>query len=159
MTKVRTRRRPAVEKDLPAAASFLRYIESSALVAALLEQDAEVLQAFREIGHRVTSALTFAEANRAVVRARIAGRLSDRDERSALRDLRAFEQHCTVFAVTEAVLARAGHLFPIEPVRTLDAIHLATIELLGETPQLVTVVTRDDRVARNARSLGYDVVP
>ena len=42
---------------------------------------------------------------------------------------------------------------------TLAAIHLATLESLGETPQLVTVVTRDDRIARNARALGYAVAP
>ena len=59
--------------------------------------------------------------------------------------------------MTEDVLTRAGRPFPVEPVRTLDGIHLATIELMGETPQLVTVVTRDDRVARNARALGYAV--
>jgi hypothetical protein len=43
-------------------------------------------------------------------------------------------------------------------IRTLDAIHLATLERLGETPPLVTVITRDDRVARNARASGYAVV-
>jgi len=55
------------------------------------------------------------------------------------------------------VLERAGRPFPIEPIRTLDAIHLATIELMGETPQLVTVVTRDKRVASNARALGHAI--
>jgi predicted nucleic acid-binding protein len=45
--------------------------------------------------------------------------------------------------------------FPAEPIRTLDAIHLATAELLGEAPQLVTIVTRDERVRANARALGY----
>jgi hypothetical protein len=48
--------------------------------------------------------------------------------------------------------------FPIEPIRTFDAIHLATAASLGEAPQLVTVITRDERVARNARALGYAVV-
>jgi hypothetical protein len=62
-------------------------------------------------------------------------------------------------AVTEEVLTRVARPFPVEPVRTLDAIHLATLESLGETPQLVTVVTRDDRIARNARALGYAVAP
>lgn len=56
------------------------------------------------------------------------------------------------------MVTRAGQPFPVEPVRTLDAIHLATIQSLGETPQLVTVITRDQRVARNARALGYAVV-
>ena len=112
----------------------------------------------REIGRRITSALTFAEAARALLRARAARLITANEERAALRDLGALERRCTaVFAVTEDVLTRAGRPFPVEPVRTLDAIHLATIELLGETPQLVTVVTRDERVARNARALGYAV--
>jgi predicted nucleic acid-binding protein len=135
----------------------VRYIESSALVAALVEQDAEAQGELRELGRRVTSALTFAEATRAVLRARVTRRITPAEERAALRDLRALERHCSVFAVTEDVLTRAARPFPVEPVRTLDAIHLATIELIGEAPQLVTVVTRDQRVARNARALGYEV--
>ena len=132
-----------------------RYIESSALLAALLEQDADALRELRVDGQRVTSALTFTEAARALVRARVAGRLTPAQERQALRGLQTFERRCTVVSVTDAVLMRAGRPFPIEPVRTLDAIHLATAELLGETPQLMTVVTRDDRVRENATALGY----
>ena len=75
-----------------------------------------------------------------------------------MRDIRTFERGCNVVAVSEDVLARAGRQFPVEPIRTLDGIHLATIELLGEPPPLVTVVTRDTRIARNARALGYVVV-
>lgn len=47
--------------------------------------------------------------------------------------------------------------FPVEPIRTLDAIHLATAELLDEPPQLVTIVTRDERVRANAQALGYGI--
>jgi predicted nucleic acid-binding protein len=141
---------------VPAAASF-RYIESSALLAALLEHDAAALKALRADGRRVTSALTFAEGSRALIRARIAGRVTPDEERAALRALQTFERRCAVVAVTDAVLTRAGRPFPVEPIRTLDAIHLATAELLGETPQLVTLVTRDDRVRKNARALGYAV--
>ena len=153
-TKVR--RRPP-DEELPAAASSLRYIESSALVAALLEQDAEADAALREIGRRITSALTFTEAARALLRARVTRRITGDQERSALRALRRFERRCEVVAITDAVLTRAGRQFPVEPIRTLDAIHLATIDVLGEAPQLVTVITRDARVARNARALGYAV--
>lgn len=45
----------------------------------------------------------------------------------------------------------------MEPIRTLDAVHLATAELLDDAPQLVIIVTRDDRVRDNARALGYMV--
>jgi predicted nucleic acid-binding protein len=105
----------------------------------------------------VTSALTIAEAARAVVRARVGERLTADDERAAIRALRVFERRCYVVAVTEDVIARAGRPFPVEPVRTLDAVHLATAELLSEPPQLVTIVTRDRRVRENAEALGYAV--
>jgi predicted nucleic acid-binding protein len=133
------------------------YIESSALLAALLEQDAAAIRALRVRGRRMTSALTLAEANRAVVRARVGGRLTAAQERDAVRALQTFERRSIIVTVSDWVLARAGHPFPIEPVRTLDAIHLATAELLGGPPQLVTIVTRDARVRDNAKALGYAV--
>lgn len=139
-------------------APAIRYIESSALLAALLERDAAALAELRARGQRVTSALTFAEASRALIRARVAGRLTPAQERTALRALHTFERRSAVVAVVDAVLTRAGKPFPVEPIRTLDAIHLATAELLGEAPQLVTFVTRDDRIRDNARALGYAVV-
>ena len=77
------------------------------------------------------------------------------EEQAAVRALRTFERRCFILDVDRAVLGRVRRPFPIEPIRTLDAVHLATIELLGEAPQLVTIVTRDDRVRDNARALGY----
>jgi hypothetical protein len=62
-----------------------------------------------------------------------------------------------VVAVTEDVLARSGRPFPVEPVRTLDAIHLATVALAADAPELATVMTRDARVRANAVALGYAV--
>jgi predicted nucleic acid-binding protein len=108
-------------------------------------------------GRRVTSALTLAETGRAIVRARVSGRLTPEQERASVRALRRFERRCYVVAVTDAVLARVRRPFPIEPIRTLDAVHLATAELLGELPPLMTIVTRDSRVRENAEALGYAV--
>jgi predicted nucleic acid-binding protein len=155
----KTRRRPSSIEDLPPSAASPRYIESSAVVAALLEGDAEAMAQIAELGVRVASALTFTESTRALLRARVIRRITPAEERTALRKLRALEAKSTVFAMSPDVLTRAGRPFPVEPVRTLDAIHLATIESLGETPQLVTVVTRDQRIARNARALGYAIAP
>lgn len=154
MAAGRAKRLPAGEAR--SGASF-RYIESSAVLAALLEEDTAARDALRAEGRRVTSALTFAESSRAIVRARVAGRMTPAEERAALRGLQTFERRCAVVAVTDAVLIRAGRPFPVEPIRTLDAVHLATAELLGEPPQLVTLVTRDARVRDNARALGYVV--
>ena len=134
-----------------------RYIETSALLSALLEGDKDARTAIDAPGRRVTSALTLAEAFRAIVRTRFAGRLTSEEERTALKTLQAFERRVDIVAVTDAVLARVGRPFPMEPIRTLDAIHLATAELLGEPPPLMVVVTRAARVRDNARALGYVV--
>lgn len=135
----------------------IRYIESSALVAALLEHDADALKAVRTRGRKVTSALTIAETARAILRARAIARLTAEEERAAVRALRRFERRCYLVAVTDTVLARVRRPFSVEPIRTLDAVHLATTELLGEPPPLITVVTRDVRVRQNAEALGYTV--
>lgn len=135
----------------------MRYIESSALVAAFLEHDTAVVKKVPRGTQQVTSALTIAEAGRAIIRARATGRLTLDEEHAALRALRTFERRCFILDVDRAVLERVGRPFPSEPIRTLDAVHLATAELLGEPPALVTIVTRDDRVRRNAEALGYIV--
>lgn len=100
----------------------VRYIESSALVAALLERDADALKSIRSKIKPITSALTFAEAARAIVRARVSERLTPDAERAAVRALRRFERRCYVVSITDDVLTRVRRPFPVEPVRTLDAV-------------------------------------
>ena len=151
----RAKRRVRVHRS--AWTATLRYIESSALVAALLERDASAREALRAKGRVVTSALTTAEAARAILRARAGERLTLDQERLAIRALRRFERRSYIVPVGDAVLARVRRPFPVEPIRTLDAVHLATLELLGESPELVTIVTRDARVRDNAAALGYAV--
>jgi predicted nucleic acid-binding protein len=137
--------------------THVTYIESSALVAALLERDAAVTKRSRAGTRRVTSALTISEAGRAIVRARTTGRLTAEDEHVAVRALRTFERRCFILDVDKAVLDRVRRPFPVEPIRTLDAVHLATAELLDEPSHRVTIVTRDERIRVNARALGYGV--
>jgi predicted nucleic acid-binding protein len=132
-------------------------MESSALVAALLEHDRAAMKPLPVGTQHVTSALTLAEAGRTIIRARASGRLTVAEEQAAVRALRTFERRCFILDVDRAVLARVRRPFPVEPMRTLDAVHLATIELLGESPQLVTIVTRDARVRENAQAMGYVV--
>lgn len=135
----------------------MRYIESSALVAALLERDTTVRKRLPRGTQQVTSALTLAEAGRAIIRARATGRLTAEQEQAAVRALRRFERRCFTLDVDRAVLVRVRRRFPIEPIRTLDAVHLATVERLREAATLVTIVTRDSRVRDNAEALGYAV--
>ncbi len=55
------------------------------------------------------------------------------------------------------VLARALEPFP-GPVRTLDAMHLATATFLAERRQRMEIATYDQRMARAARALGLGVL-
>jgi predicted nucleic acid-binding protein len=132
-------------------------MESSALVAALLEHDTEARHAVSGHARLVTSALALAEASRAIVRARVTERLTAGQELAAVRALKTFSKRCFVLDVGSAVLSRAGRRFPVEPIRTLDALHLATAELLDDSPQLVTIVTRDARVRENAVAMGFAI--
>ena len=71
--------------------------------------------------------------------------------------LHRFARRCHLVSVTDAILGHAGRPFPVEPIRTLGAIHLATAEALGDPPALLTIITRDVRVRDNAIALGHSV--
>lgn len=138
--------------ERPAA---LRYVETSALLAALLEGDASVAASLLADGPKVTSSLTMAEAHRAVRRAAVAGRLSASDADRVHVQIEIIRRRLDVMRLTDDVVARAGEAFPVEPVRTLDALHLASALALDEHPGHVTIVTRDDRLTANAQALGF----
>lgn len=56
------------------------------------------------------------------------------------------------------VLVRAYEPFPI-PVRTLDAIHLASADFLRQQGQQVSVATYDEKMKKAAGKLGFDLYP
>ena len=58
-------------------------------------------------------------------------------------------------AMVDAVLERALEPFP-EPVRTLDALHLASMVYLREQGRDVVLATYDGRMAAAARAMGFD---
>ncbi|MBM3726234.1 MAG: type II toxin-antitoxin system VapC family toxin [Acidobacteria bacterium] len=147
----------ATKRETVPGVNAIRYVESSALTAAVLEDDAAARAAIQTPGQRATSALTIAETNRAVLRARLAGRITAAEYQAVLLTLQKFARRCHIVSVTEAILRRAGRPFPLEPIRTLDAIHLATAEALSDSPELVIIVTRDLRIRENAVALGHPV--
>jgi predicted nucleic acid-binding protein len=56
------------------------------------------------------------------------------------------------------VLARALEPFPA-PVRTLDALHLASIEYLRARGERVALASYDERMLRAARALSIEALP
>jgi len=139
----------------------IAYAESSAVLAWLLgePEGAEVREILRDATRVVTSAITGVESARALVRGAASERLTSGEELAALRLLDTAERSWTLLDVTDRVLDRARVRFPEEPVRTLDALHLATAVLFHEALGRVTMVSLDERVRSNARGLGLDVAP
>jgi len=134
------------------------YVETSALLRVLLDGD-EALRPLLAGAALFTSALTFVEAARAIARARREGRLEAAGAREAGRQLAAFERTCDVVRLGDEVLARARGEFPVEPVRSLDALHLASAQVLDDELGAVVVVSCDERLRRNATAMGFAVVP
>ncbi len=62
----------------------------------------------------------------------------------------------TLIELSPVVLARAMQPFP-KPVRTLDALHLATAHYLAERAPDLTLATYDHRMAEAARLIGLTV--
>ena len=122
------------------------YLDSSAIVKlAVKEPESLALRRFlRRRRPLVASAVARAEVARALLPlGPAAGRQGD--EVLARIDL---------VRITDTVLRVAGTLLPAE-LRTLDAIHLATAQLLGA--DLGRVVTYDERMATAAGDLGLEV--
>jgi predicted nucleic acid-binding protein len=140
----------------PAAFSGRLYLESSALLAGVLESELAVIRAI-EPSNTSMSALTIAEARRAIQRAQHSGRITALKAERSMETITQLEASCTVLDITDVILARAGRRFPAEPVRTLDAIHLASAELLDDPTAPVTILTRDRRIRENAELMGMRV--
>lgn len=138
-------------------ASFTVFIESSALIAAIARQDPSAVTAIRQARRHVMSALTVAESRRTLDRLERDGALTALQAARARRELDALLEQSDVIPIGKDILDRAAQPFRVEPVRTLDAIHLATLDWVGEPSTRLTVLTRDRRVAENARAEGYEV--
>jgi predicted nucleic acid-binding protein len=62
-------------------------------------------------------------------------------------------ERLAILELVPKVLARALEPFPV-PVRTLDALHLASMDFLRGRGVGVELATYDERLARGARSIG-----
>jgi hypothetical protein len=59
--------------------------------------------------------------------------------------------------MTGTPLDRAARPFPAEPVRTLDAIHLATALEFQDALGTLTMLSLDARIRENAAALGMGI--
>ena len=67
--------------------------------------------------------------------------------------------HWVVFELDSAVADRARRPFHAEPIRTLDAIHLATATIANSLVPEMSVLSLDRRVRVSARQMGFGLLP
>ena len=132
------------------------YFETSAVLAWLLgKPNAPEVKSYIDRAQTVvTSSLTLLEAERALIRGEVQGVLTAGDAEK-LRGLFArAKSGWILMEISEDVQARASRFFPAEPIRTLDAIHLATSLLFTRVFPSLALLSYDQRILRNAISLG-----
>jgi predicted nucleic acid-binding protein len=137
------------------------YAESSAVLRWLLN-DALADQVFDDLIRArkvVCSRLTLIECRRAARRAVSESRIADAQLSEVLSVFAQSAARWAVLEVTPDVAERAGGRFPVEPVRTLDAIHLASMSTLRESLPDLIVLSTDERVRENSAQLGFEVRP
>lgn len=137
------------------------YAESSAVVSWLLSEGAagairEILAAAEMV---LSSELTLVECDRAVIRAVATGRITEGVARERQATLARAAEHWSLLHVEAEVIERARRPFPREPIRTLDAVHLASALTIRSLVPGVKFLSLDERVRASGRELGFDVVP
>lgn len=137
------------------------YAESSAVVSWLLDEGPgrDVRERLQGASRIFASELTLIECDRAIRWATTGGRLSTAGAGRARARLELETANWSVIGIHACVVARACRGFPVEPIRALDAIHLATaLSLRTLTPRL-QILSFDRRVRDNALHLGFEVLP
>jgi hypothetical protein len=59
----------------------------------------------------------------------------------------------------EEVIDRARNRFPCEPVRSLDALHLASALVAARAAVGTALLSLDDRIRKAGRVLGFEILP
>ena len=137
------------------------YAESSAVLAWLLDEstapavrrllgDAEVI---------VASDLTLIECDRVLLRAVAVKELTEAEGADRRAHLIAAATHWQVLRIAGEIVDRARQPFPGDPIRTLDAIHLASLLVARSAVVGLRLLSLDTRVRQAAKGLGIAVEP
>jgi predicted nucleic acid-binding protein len=107
----------------------------------------------------VTSELTLVECERVLARAFSLKEIGEAAVSDRQAWLQAAVSRWSVIRLDPGILDRAKRAFPSEPLRTLDALHLASaLSARSSAPGLV-FLTLDERLRKNAKLLGFGLLP
>lgn len=137
------------------------YAESSAIVAWLTGESAapRIKKLLHDAELVVTSDLTLIECDRVLVRAAALGETSEAEAASRHAYLSAAVAGWTVLQIGKEIVERARRAFPIEPIRSLDAIHLASATTARSALPNLEILSLDTRIRNAATQLGFRLQP
>jgi predicted nucleic acid-binding protein len=137
------------------------YAESSGVLGWLLDESsaADVRRSLVAAEIIVASDLTLIECDRVILRAAALGELTEAEAADRRAHLTAAASHWQILRIAPEIVERARQPFPGEPIRTLDAIHLASALVARTAIAGLTLLSLDDRVRKAGKKLGLDVTP
>ena len=140
---------------------MILYAESSALLAWVFgEPNAPaVVEILSKAPQVITSDLTLVECDRSIQRSLGLGRITESDARDAMADLNSMALTWNVLHLSAGVVMRARQRFPHEPVRSLDALHIAWALHARTTHADIVLLSLDDRIRRVGSALGFALKP
>jgi predicted nucleic acid-binding protein len=137
------------------------YAESSAVLAWLLEGPAadRVHDVLTTAERLIASDLTLIECDRVIIRAVSLGESTEADGVERRSRLSVAAARWEVLRISGAIVERARQPFPVEPVRSLDAIHLASALVARSKAPGLQLLSLDERIRSAARRLGFQLQP
>ncbi len=137
------------------------YAESSAVMAWLLDEPTApaVRRLLDEAEFIVASDLTLIECDRVLLRAVTLNELTEAEAADRRAHLLAASAHWQVLRIAGEIVDRARRPFPGDPIRTLDAIHLASLLVARSAIVGLRLLSLDERVRQAAKGLGVAVEP
>lgn len=137
------------------------YAESSAVLAWLLDEPAGtfVRQTLAATETVLASDITLIECDRVLHRAAALGELTEVEVADRRAHLTTAAAHWHVLRIGQEVVDRARQPFPGDPIRTLDAIHLASVLVARSALAGVRLLSLDDRVRGAGKRLGLTLLP
>jgi predicted nucleic acid-binding protein len=137
------------------------YAESSAVLAWLLDEASgpDVRRLLMAAPMVVASDLTLIECDRVLLRAAALGELTEGEaaDRRAHLTMAASQWH--LLRIGPDIVDRSRQPFPGEPIRTLDAIHLASALVARSAVVGLELLSLDDRIRKAGRRLGLPLRP
>jgi uncharacterized protein len=139
----------------------IAYLDTSAFLKLVIDEagSEQVVELWTSADQVVSSVLLYPEARAALAMARRLERLSSTESRSARAEFEALFADLALISATIPLLRRAGDLAETHALRGYDAVHLASIEAIGDPETVMVTADHQLRTAALDRGLATANLP